>query len=97
MDQTPLQMFQPTPQDQTGTQREKNASNFEKFYCRFEIDFQINLMVLLLLEHFQRCPPINKILTVYYLIVKKCKYAQDRYEIIDFAGINLLRYSTVPL
>ncbi len=51
----------------TFTERESiifHENNFEIFYCKFEIDFQINLEVLLLLEHFQRCPPINKFFTV---------------------------------
>ena len=49
------------------TQREMNVNNFLKFYCKFEIGFQINLGVLLAVEHFQMCPPINQNLHVYYL------------------------------
>ena len=48
-------------------QREMSENNFEKFCCKFEIDYQLNLGVLFAVENFQMYPPIDKILVVYYL------------------------------
>ena len=60
-------MFQLELQDLLVIQTETSENNFEKFYCRFEIGFQITLGVLLSVASFQRRPPIDKIQVVYYL------------------------------
>ena len=67
-------MFRPKPQDPLEIQREMNANNFLKFYCKSGIDFQLALGVLLSVESFQRRPPIDEILVQYYL---NCKVYPD--------------------
>ena len=70
-----------------------NSNSFEKFCYRFEIDFQLTLGVLSAVRHFQRYPPINKILVVYYLNASHNSLVKQR----DDLGMSILPYSTVPL
>ena len=60
-------MFQLELQDPLVIQREMNENSCVKFYCKFEIGFQINLGVLLALASFQKRPPIEEIFEDYYL------------------------------
>ncbi len=74
-------------------QREMNLNSFEKFYCKFEIDFQINLGVLFSVESFQMYPPINQILVVYYLNASQSVLVKHGKSLV----VSILLHSTVPL